>query len=90
MIEIAGEAQIATTGRKTMMDELVNTVTQKTGLSPDQAQSAVDSVLEFLKQRLPAPLASHLDSLISGQPGGGEGLASKAGAALGNLFGGKS
>jgi hypothetical protein len=74
-----------------MMDELINRVTEKTGLSPDQAQAAVNTVLGFLKERLPAPLASGLDSLVGGTEGSGEagneGLASTATAALGNLFG---
>jgi hypothetical protein len=67
------------------MDELLNRVTQKTGLSPDQAKAAVDSVLGFLKAKLPAPLASSLEGLVGGG-GQGEGLASKASAALGGLF----
>jgi hypothetical protein len=71
---------------------LVSKVTEKTGLSPEQAKTAVDAVLGFLKARLPAPLASGLDSLIgggeaSGGESSGEGLASNASAALGNLFG---
>ena len=76
-----------------MMDELINRVTAKTGLSPDQAQAAVNTVLGFLKEKLPAPLASGLDSLVGGGEGSGEGsnegLASKATSALGNLFGKK-
>jgi hypothetical protein len=77
-----------------MMDELVNRVTAKTGLSQDQATAAVESVLGLLKEKLPAPLASHLDSLVGGGQGsaeaGGEGLAGKASAMLGNMFGNKS
>ena len=77
-----------------MMDELLNRVTERTGLSPEQARAAVEAALGFLKERLPAPLASHLDSLIgggesSGEAAGGEGLASAASAMLGNLFGKK-
>ena len=74
-----------------MIDELVSKVSQKTGLSPDQAKAAVESVIAFLKEKLPAPVATHLDSLVSGVEGSGEGssegLASKATAAVGNLFG---
>ena len=77
-----------------MMDELINRVTEKTGLTPDQAKTAVESVLGFLKERLPAPLASGLDSVVGGgessSEAGGEGLASKASAMLGNMFGNKS
>jgi hypothetical protein len=70
-----------------MMDELINRVTTKTGLSPDQAKAAVESVVGFLKEKLPAPLANSLHSLVSGVEDSGEGLASKTTAALGNLFG---
>ena len=74
-----------------MMDELIGRVSEKTGLSPDQAQAAVEAVIEFLKEKLPAPLASGLDRLVGGaegaDEGSGEGLAGKASAALGNLFG---
>ena len=49
------------------MDELINMVAQKTGLAPDKAQTAVDTVLGFLKNRLPAPMASQLDAALSGK-----------------------
>ena len=48
------------------MDELVKLVVKKTGISEDQARRAVDTVLQFIKQRLPAPLASQIDGLLSG------------------------
>ena len=35
------------------MDELVKQVTERTGLSEDKARAAVDTVVGFLKQRLP-------------------------------------
>ena len=70
-----------------MIDELVNEVAQKTGLSPDQARSAVDAALNFLKGRLPAPLASGLESMIAG--GSNESLTSEVGEVLGGLFGKK-
>jgi hypothetical protein len=71
-----------------MIDELVNEVAQKTGLSPDQAKAAVDAALNFLKARLPAPLAGGLESLIAG--GSNESLTSEVGEVLGDLFGKKS
>ena len=49
------------------MDELINMVAQKTGLAPDRARTAVDTVLGFLKNRLPAPMASQLDAALSGK-----------------------
>jgi hypothetical protein len=74
-----------------MMNELVDKVAQKTGLSPDQARGAIDTVLGFLKQRLPASVGECLDPLLSGTEGAtqteGDSLVSRATAAVGSLFG---
>lgn len=73
-----------------MIDELVNTITQKTGLSPEQARSAADTVLEFVKGRIGEPLASQLDSLMAGNTetaATGGNILSGAAAKLGSLFG---
>ncbi len=51
------------------MEELVNLVAQKTGLPQDKAKVAVDTVLNFLKQKLPAPIAGQIDAAISGNTG---------------------
>lgn len=66
------------------MDELVNQVVQKTGISQDQANQAVQTVIGFLKDRLPGPIGSQLDGVLSGQGGAG-GIAGQAGQALGGL-----
>jgi len=52
------------------MDELVKLVTQKTGLSEAQARQAVDAVLGYLKDKLPAPIASQIDGLLKGDSQG--------------------
>ncbi len=46
------------------MNELVNVVAQKTGMSQEDAQKAVTAVIDFLKTKLPPPIASHLDALM--------------------------
>lgn len=69
------------------MDELVNQVCQKTGISQDQAQQAVQTVIGYLKDKLPGPIGSQLDNVLSGQGGPG-GIAGQAGQALGGMFGG--
>jgi uncharacterized protein (DUF2267 family) len=67
------------------MDELVNQVAQRTGLAPDKARMAVETVLGFLKTRLPGPIASQLDSALSGGATGGLADAAKGlGGMLGN------
>lgn len=48
------------------MDELVKLVVQKTGISEAQAKAAIETVVNFLKQKLPAPLASQVDTVLSG------------------------
>ncbi len=48
------------------MNELVAMVVQRTGMSQEDAQKAVATVLEFLKEKLPAPIASHIDSFLAG------------------------
>jgi len=75
------------------MDELINLVVQKTGISQDDAKKAVEVIVNALKSKLPAPIASHLDAFLSGGAGGGmSALESEAGemlkGKLGGLFGG--
>ena len=74
-----------------MMNELVDTVAQKTGLSPEQARGAIDTVLGFIKEKLPASVSECLEPLMAGTEGApqaeGESLVSRATAAMGSLFG---
>ena len=67
------------------MDELIQQVAQRTGLPAEQARQAAEAVIGFLKERLPAPLASQLDSVVKG--GGAGGLGNIA-SSLGGMFGG--
>ena len=48
------------------MDELIQLVAQKTGLSEEMAKVAVDTVIDFLKDKLPGPAAAQLDALLEG------------------------
>jgi hypothetical protein len=75
------------------MDELVNIVAQKTGLSQDDARKAVEVIVTELKSRLPGPIAAHVDSFLAGGSSGEvDTLAGQAGemlkGKLGGLFGG--
>ncbi len=74
------------------MDELVNQVVQKTGISQDQANQAVQTVIGFLKDKLPGPIASQLDGIMSGRanPGDIAGQAGQALGGLGNMMGGSN
>ena len=74
------------------MDELVRQVVERTGISEAQARTAVETVVGFLKERLPAPIAGQVDGAL-GAAGGAVGtIADRAGDVLGGLggmFGGK-
>lgn len=74
------------------MDELIKQVVERTGISEQQARGAVDTVLGFLKNRLPEPLSGQLDGLVGGASGAVGGLADTAGdvlGGLGSMLGGK-
>ncbi|MGD0966188.1 MAG: DUF2267 domain-containing protein [Candidatus Acidiferrales bacterium] len=76
-----------------MMDELVQELSQKTGLSPDKAQEVVNVVVAHLKTRLPEPLANGLDSFLNGSSTGSSSFAEEAKAVasgFGSLFGKKA
>jgi hypothetical protein len=70
------------------MNELINLIVQKTGISQENAQKAAQTVIDFLKTKLPAPVASQVDAVLSGDMSGvagqaGEMLKGKLGGALG-------
>lgn len=73
------------------MDELIKQVVERTGISEAQARTAVETVLGFVKTRLPESISGHLDGLLGGAAGaaGGVagGLAGQAGDVLGGLGG---
>lgn len=76
------------------MDKLIALVSEKTGIEPDKAKTAVTTVLGFLKDRVPAPLASQIDNVINkdaaeeGEDSGEGGGLGDAAKKLGGLFGG--
>lgn len=53
------------------MDELVKLVVEKTGLSEEIARTAVNTVIAYLKGRLPAPIAGQIDGILSGKQDAG-------------------
>jgi hypothetical protein len=59
------------------MNEVVQLVQQKTGLSQEMAETVVNTVVGYIKGKLPAGLASGLDQLMAGS-GGGEASAAAA------------
>ena len=73
------------------MDELIKQVSQRTGLSEDKARTAVETVVGFLKERLPAPIAGQVDNALASSAGAmgvaGDAIADKAGDMIGGLGG---
>ncbi len=63
------------------MDQLVKMVSERAGIDEGAASTAVDTVIGFLKDKLPGPIAAQLDSAAKGEK-------IDAGDALGGLFGG--
>jgi hypothetical protein len=72
------------------MDELVQEVSSKTGLSADQARAAATVTLDFVKGRLPGPVAGQIDGLLGGGAGGSStgGMMDQAKGMMGGMFGG--
>lgn len=64
------------------MNELVKLVSQKTGLSEEMSRKAVTTVIAYLKDRLPAPIAGQIDNVLEGGGSAGD-LASGLGGILG-------
>lgn len=61
------------------MEQVIQLIQERTGISQEQARTAAETVIGFLKDRLPAPIAGQIDSVIAG--GGGD----EAGGPLGGL-----
>ena len=64
------------------MKQIVDLVKQKTGISEDQARTAVNTVAGFIKDRLPPQIADQIDAVLDGKN------VSSMGKNLGNIFGG--
>lgn len=68
-----------------MSKTLVQLIQERTGISEQQAEQAVDTVVAFLKEKLPPPLAGQLDTLVKSDASAAEGTL----GSLGGLFGTK-
>ena len=72
------------------MEQLIELVKKNVGnIDPTQAKVAVETVLNFLKDKLPAPIAAKLEDLVDGKDGDDDdkdGGGIDIGGALGKLF----
>jgi hypothetical protein len=67
------------------MEQLIKLVTEKTGISESQATAAVNTVVNYMKDKLPAGLGSQVDSLLKG--GGIGDIAGGLKDKVGDIFG---
>ncbi len=48
------------------MDEIIKTITAKTGITEEQARQAVQATVDFIKSKIPPMFATQLDRLLDG------------------------
>jgi hypothetical protein len=66
------------------MEELIKLVASKNNLSEDIAKKVVETVMGYLKDKLPAPVAGQIEGLLSGAvTADAGGLMDKLGGLLG-------
>lgn len=68
------------------MEELINLVAEKAGITSEQAKKAVETVVDYAKSKLPEPFASQVEGLLQGNSSQGLGGLAKG---FGSLFGGR-
>ncbi len=68
------------------MEELAQLVSEKAGISSDQAKAAIETMLGFLKEKLSEPLASQVDTLLTSGSGSMDNVNNVV-KGLGGLFG---
>lgn len=71
------------------MDEIIQLVCSKTGISEEQAKGAVDTVVGFLKDKMPAGIGDQVQGFISGGSSMGSlgDIAGGLGDKIGGMFG---
>ncbi len=72
-----------------MMDELVQQISQRSGIPEDKARMAARAAVDFLDGRLPAPVGGNLKRLVEGGGAGEGGMPDlgKLAGGLGGMFG---
>ncbi len=61
------------------MNELTNLIVKRTGITQEHAEKAVLVMFDFLKTKLPAPIASQLEPFLTGRPVNTSGITQQAG-----------
>lgn len=69
------------------MDNIVKLVTEKAGISESQAKSAVDTVISFLKDKMPGGIGSQVEGFLNSNAGTIGNVVDTAKDKLGDMFG---
>ena len=70
------------------MEELIKQVVERTGISEEQARTAVQTVMGYLQNNLPAGISEQLGGLLGGTGGGASGGVGDILGGLGGMLGG--
>lgn len=71
------------------MATLTQLVAEKAGITESQAQMAVKTVTDFLKEKLPAPIAGQVEALLAADASSVAGAAESVMKGLGGFMGSK-
>ncbi|HEV2913483.1 MAG TPA: hypothetical protein VGX92_09390 [Pyrinomonadaceae bacterium] len=71
------------------MDELIKQVAERAGIPEDKARTAVNTVMGFLQERLPASIAGQIENVTTNVGGGVADMAGNVIGDLGSMLGGK-
>lgn len=68
------------------MEALIRSITEKTGISKDQASTAINTVVSFLKDKMPAGMGSQVESFLGGSGTATGGREDTIKSKMGGLF----
>lgn len=71
------------------MEQLIQTISEKAGITAEQAKTAISGVMDFISDKLPDPIANQVKGLMEGGSDAAGGLMDKVTGGLGGLMGGK-
>ena len=69
------------------MEDLIRQVTERTGITETQARTAIDTVMGYMRDKLPASMSGTIDGVLGGGANVAGGVADTAQNVLGGLGG---
>lgn len=69
------------------MEDFIKAIAEKTGLPVEKAKQAAEAAIEFIKDKLPEPIAAQIEGFLSGAGGGVGGMVEGIKDKLGGLMG---